>query len=419
MVPANHAADLMQFLDASPTSYHAVAVTTARLAAAGYSAVAETEPWDELPALGFTTRDGALVAWRLPVRWGSGTGLRLFAAHTDSPALKLKPNGAHERRSSRMANVEVYGAPILATWFDRDLAVAGRLVDLHGGIHLVCSGALARVPSLAIHLDRSQNSQFIIDPQRDLVALVGLASEPDLTSHLADLTGLDPGQVAGHDLFLVSNEPAALIGTGGELLASARQDNLLSVHAGLSAFLAGEATADVQLLVVHDHEEVGSQTASGASGPFAAHLLRRLSAAQGLSIDAHHAWLNRGWCLSADVTHAVHPNRPERHDPTTWPALGGGPVLKWSAAMRYGTDATTMACWTRACRAVGVEGQVFVNNNAVPGGSSLGPLAATRLGVRTVDAGVAVLGMHSIRELSAIADQIGFTAVTGAFLAGA
>lgn len=419
MVPTEHAADLMQFLDASPTSYHAVAEVAARLAAAGLGVVAETEPWDSLPEAGFTTRDGALVAWRLPVGWGRGTGLRLFAAHTDSPALKLKPHGTHERLGSRMINVEVYGAPVLATWFDRDLAVAGRVVDLDGRIHLVRSAALARVPSLAIHLDRSQNAQFSIDPQRDLVALVGLASGSDLASCLADLTGLGADHVAGHDLYLVSNEPAARIGAGGELLASARQDNLLSVHAGLNAFLTSSAGDDVQVFVVHDHEEVGSQTASGASGPFAAHVLRRLSAIHGLSTDAHHAWLNRGWCLSADVTHAVHPNRPERYDPTTWPVLGGGPVLKWSAAMRYGTDATTMACWTRACRVAGVEDQVFVNHNSVPGGSSLGPLVATRLGVRTIDAGVAVLGMHSIRELSAIADQIGFNAVVGAFLAGA
>lgn len=419
MPEAARTADLMHFLDASPTSYHAVAELARRLEAAGFTALVGGEVWGQLPNQGFTTRDGALIAWRTPAVWSRQPGLRIFAAHSDSPALKLKPHGLHERFGYQMANVEVYGGPLLPTWFDRDLSVAGRIVDLAGTSHLVHANAVARVPSLAIHLDRSQNSELRVEAQRDLVALLGLASsEPDLATHLADLVGLDPNQVGGHDLFLVADQPATRVGTSGELLASARLDNLLSVHSGLSAFLAAEATDDVQLLVVHDHEEVGSHTASGASGPFAEHLLRRLSQAGGFSQDAHHAWLDRGWCLSADVTHAVHPNRPDRHDPTTRPVLGGGPVLKWSAAMRYGTDATTMACWTRACRAAGVEHQVFVNNNSVPGGASLGPLAATRLGIRTVDAGVAVLGMHSIRELCAVADPAAFAAVARAFLAG-
>ncbi len=412
-------ADLMQFLDASPTPSHAVAQAVDRLVAGGFTELDLEKPWGAAPEAGVVRRDGALLAWRAPTDWTPTTGLRIMAAHSDSPTLMVKPRGGYLRSGFQQANVEVYGGPLLATWFDRDLAVAGRLVDLDGGVHLVRTDALARVSTLAPHLDRSAALGAEIEPQRDLMVSWGLGDEIDLVGYVASQIELAADEVAGFELALVPSEPAARLGTQGELLASWRMDNLLSVHAGVHALLAAEATDDAQLLVVHDHEEVGSQTATGASGPITADLLRRLSVAHGYGDDEHRAWLARGWQLSADVTHGVHPNRPDRHDPIVWPFLGGGPVLKWSAKARYGTDAMTMAVWTRACRAAGAADQVFVNNNSVPGGSSLGPLAATRLGVRTVDVGTPIIGMHSIRELCAPSDQVGLTQVAREFLMGA
>lgn len=411
--------DLMRYLDASPTPQHAVAVAADRLIEAGFTELDIEQPWDAVPERGVVRRDGALLAWRVPAEWTPSTGLRIIAAHSDSPTLRLKPKGGYLRAGFQQANVEVYGGPLLATWFDRDLAVAGPVVDLGGQVHLVHTEPLARVSNLAIHLDRDALTGAQIDPQRDLMVSWGLGSDADLVGYVASQAGLGADDVAGFELSLVPTEPAALLGADRELLASWRQDNLLSVHAGLSAMLAAAATDDAQLFVVYDHEEVGSHTVTGASGALGADLLRRLSVAHGYRPDDHRAWLARGWQVSSDVAHGLHPNRPDRHDPVAWPLLGGGPVLKWSAKARYGTDATSMAIWTRACRAAGVASQVFVNNNTVPGGSSLGPLAATRLGVRTVDVGTPILSMHSIRELSAPSDQVGLTRVMREFLQGA
>lgn len=418
--PDGHLSSLIDFITAAPTSYHAVATMAGLLEAAGHQEVDERQPWSEVPERGLVRRDGALIAWRQPSSWPAGVGLRVLAAHTDSPALKLKPRGTFARAGFRLADVEVYGRPILHTWFDRDLAVAGRLVTRDGGVKLVRTEAFLRVPTIAVHLDDTPNTSLAIDSQRDLTPLFTLAEEAaapgQLEAHLAGLAGLDPQEVVGHDLFLVPVEPPALIGAAREFLASYRMDNLLSTHSGLAGLLAAEPTDQVQVFVAFDHEEIGSGTSSGAAGPFLVDTLRRLSLAQGLTEDAHLAWLRRGCALSADVTHGVHPNRPDRHDPVIQPTLNGGPVLKWSAPMRYTTDGVATAEWARACAAAGVTDQVFVNNNTVVGGASLGPLLATRLGIRSVDGGVAVLSMHSARELCGAHDPARFTRLVSAFL---
>lgn len=418
---ADHVQQLISFLAASPTSYHAVAEQAALLEAAGHTELAIDLAWGEVPRRGFVRRGGAIIAWRLPETLGGRTGLHIVAAHTDSPALKLKPTGAFSREGFRLAEVEVYGGPILHTWFDRDLAVAGRLVDDSGAVHLVSTPAFLRVPQLAIHLDNEVNSKLSIDAQRDLSAVFGLAvdgaGEPgELEALLAGQAGLQLDEVAGHDLFLVPAEAPARLGLSDELLAAYRLDNLLSAHSCLSGFLTAADSAGAQVYVAFDHEEIGSHTPTGASGPLLVHTLRRLSAAHGFGEDAHLAWLARGVALSADVAHGVHPNRADRHDPMIRPKLNGGPVLKWSAPMRYATDASSVAYWTRACKAAGVPNQVFVNNNSVRGGSSLGPLMATRLGMRTVDAGIAVVSMHSARELCGAHDPEMFARLAAAFL---
>lgn len=419
-MPHDHLRSLIDFITASPTSYHAVSAMAAAFDEAGHREMDERLPWSDVPALGYVRRDGALIAWRQPTSWSAQTGLRIVAAHTDSPALKLKPGGTFSRAGFQLANVEVYGDPILHTWFDRDLAIAGRLATRDGAVRLVRTEPFLRVPTLAIHLDRDVNSSLKVDAQRDLTPLFTLArsteASGELEAHLANLAGLDVADVAGHDLFLVPVEPPALIGLAQDLLASYRLDNLLSVHSGMAGMLAAEQGDDVQIFVAFDHEEVGSGTPSGASGPFLIDLLRRLSLARDFTEDAHLAWLRRGCALSADVAHGVHPNRPDRYDQVTRPVLNGGPVLKWSAPMRYTTDAPATAYWARACAAAGLDHQIFVNNNTVRGGASLGPLLATRLGIRSVDGGIAVVSMHSARELCGAADPARFARLTSAFL---
>ncbi len=414
----DHVADLCGFITDSPTSYHAAETIGARLAGAGFVELDAKQPWRETPRRGYVRVGGAVIAWSAPERWTPDTGLRLVASHTDSPALELKPNGAFVREGFQQVEVEVYGGPILHTWFDRDLAVAGRFVDLAGDVHLVRTGAIARVPQLAIHLDRNVNEELRIDAQRDLSTVFGLAGTDlgQVADELASGVGIAPEDVGGYDLFLVPSEAPAVIGMEQDFIASYRLDNLLSVHSNLVGFLQAHAGDHVQVYVAFDHEEIGSHTPTGASGPFLVHTLRRLSAANGFDEADHLAWLARGFGLSADVCHGVHPNRPDRHDPVVRPMLDAGPVLKWSAPMRYTSEASSEAAWTRACAAAGVASQVFVNNNTVRGGSSLGPLLATRLGLTTVDAGVAILSMHSARELASTRDPERFADVARAFL---
>lgn len=417
-----HVTPFVDFIEASPTSFHTVDAIAIRLNDAGFVGIAEGSGWNELPANGFVRRDGALIAWRQPARWTNTTALRIVASHTDSPALKLKPRGSGCVAGFRLAETEIYGGPIIATWFDRDLAVAGRVIDARGGVHLVRTPGFARVSTLAVHLDRALRTELTVDPQRDLNAIVciddsgGPADGDELKALIAEQAGLETHQIAADELFLVPAERPALVGLHGELLASYRLDNLASVFSTLSGLLQSDVGEHVQVMAAFDHEEIGSGTASGASGPFLAQVLRRLSLANGFSEDEHLAWLARAVALSADVAHGVHPNRSDRHDPIVQPRLGSGPVLKWSAPMRYATDAVSMHAWTRACAAAGVDYQVFVNNGNVPGGTSLGPLLATRLGIHTVDAGVAVVSMHSARELCSAADIGRFAELSAGFL---
>lgn len=421
-VPHTHAAAFIDFIEASPTSFHAARTIASQLTIAGFHEVFETSAWRRPPENGFVRRDGAVIAWRLPKTWTGTTALRIVASHTDSPALKLKPRGVGSRGGYLLAETEIYGGPIVPTWFDRDLALAGRVIDTEGGIHLLRTPGFARVSTLAVHLDRELGRNLPVDAQRDLNAIVCLDSSGDpvggdeLAAVIAEEAGLEPDQIAAEELFFVPSEPPALLGLHSELLASYRLDNLASVFSTLSGFLTSVGGEHVQLLAAFDHEEIGSGTPSGASGPFLAQVLRRLSLANGFSEDDHLAWLARAVALSADVAHGVHPNRPERHDPVIQPRLGGGPVLKWSAPMRYATDAVSTAAWTRACAAAGIDFQVFVNNGNIPGGTSLGPLLATRLGIHTVDAGVAVMSMHSARELCAVADIACFAQLSAGLL---
>lgn len=410
--------DLIRFIGASPTSFHATVSLTERLETRGFTRLLMTDPWEELPAQGFVVVDGSVIAWRTPRRWSSAsTGLRIIASHTDSPALKVKPNAGFDRFDSHQVGVEVYGGPQLHTWIDRDLCLAGRVVDIDGQVHMVHTQAFARVPGLAIHLDRGQRENFHIDVARDINVLISqVTAENGPIESVA--SGVEPDRIAGHDLFFVPSEAPAVLGLGAEYLASYRQDNLLSVHAGLLGFLAAERSDAVQVYAAFDHEEIGSGTVTGASGSLLEHVLRRLSAGFGASMDAHLAWLARGVAVSADVAHGIHPSRPDVHDPMAHAVLNGGPVLKVNAQQRYATDATTAAAWTIACRDAKVPVQTYANNSNILGGSSLGPLMAMRLGVRTVDVGVPVLGMHSVRELCGIGDQKLFARAVEFFLAG-
>jgi aspartyl aminopeptidase len=417
----NHLESLSAFIQASPSSFHAVAEVARQLAAAGFSELNESDEWTSDAGNYFVLRDGAIVAWRRPMSAGPTTPFRIVGSHTDSPGFKLKPKPTTGTLGWLQAGVEVYGGPLFNSWLDRELEFAGRLAFRDGSTSLVRTGPLLRFPQLAVHLDRGVNSDGLrLDPQRHLNPVIGLGDvdQADLVGHLARITGQTAAEVAGFDISVADTQPPAVFGLDGSLFASGRLDNLSSVHSSLVAFLASSARIDsISVLAAFDHEEVGSETRSGASGPLLSDILTRISAGRGATDSDRLRAYALSWCLSADAGHAVHPNYPEKHDPINRPIAGGGPILKINANQRYATDALGAAEWARACDAAGVVYQEFVSNNAVPCGSTIGPLTATRLGIRTIDVGLPLLSMHSARELAGASDPEHFARAIGSFLA--
>ncbi|MGV9449888.1 M18 family aminopeptidase [Streptomyces sp. NPDC003635] len=420
-----HTDDLMTFLAAGPSPYHAVANTAERLEKAGFRQVAETDAWDGTSGGKYVVRGGAIVAWFVPEGAAPHTPFRIIGAHTDSPNLRVKPlpdSGAH---GWRQVAVEIYGGPLLNSWLDRDLGLAGRLTLRDGSTRLVnVDRPLLRVPQLAIHLDRAVSSEGLkLDKQRHLQPVWGLGDDVrdgDLIAFLEEESGLAVGEVTGWDLMVHSVEPPAYLGRDRELLAGPRMDNLLSVHAAVAALTAvsGGDLDFIPVLAAFDHEENGSQSDTGADGPLLGGVLERSVFARGGSYEDKARAFAGTVCLSSDTGHAVHPNYAERHDPTHHPRINGGPILKVNVNNRYATDGSGRAVFAAACERAGVPFQSFVSHNAMPCGTTIGPITAARHGIRTVDIGVAILSMHSARELCGAEDPFLLANTLVAFLEG-
>jgi aspartyl aminopeptidase len=408
-----HVKDLLTFLDSSPTAHHAVAEVTRRLAAAGFVELDERDPWHLEPgARCFVVRGGgSLLAFRVGEQPLPQAGALLLAAHTDSPHLRLRPRPELSRAGYDLLAVEVYGGVLLHSWLDRELSVAGRVVLDDGSVALVrLPGAPCRLPSLAIHLDRKVNDHGLrLAPDTHLRPLLGASrgGAPGLVELVAEelrrggVGDGDPSRLVAMDLGLFDTQPAALGGARGDLIHSARLDNLVSCHALVSALVAAAPRAATQGILLHDHEEVGSESAHGAKSRFALGVLGRIAAVGGADPagdDGLERALARSLLVSVDMAHAVHPNHPERHDELHGPILGGGPVLKSNAGQSYATEAPAQSLFLAAGRALGIELQRFVSRNELRCGSTIGPLLAARLGVRSLDVGGPLLGMHSCRE---------------------
>ncbi|MFF0446208.1 M18 family aminopeptidase [Streptomyces sp. NPDC004609] len=421
-----HTDDLMAFLSAAPSPYHAVTVTAERLEKAGFRQVLETDAWDGTTGGRYVLRGGAIIAWYVPEGARAHTPFRIVGAHTDSPNLRVKPLPDTGSAGWRQIAVEIYGGTLLNTWLDRDLGLAGRLSLRDGSERLVnIDRALLRVPQLAIHLDRSVHSDGLkLDKQRHMQPIWGLGDvrEGDLIRFLEEEIGLPAGEVTGWDLMVHSIEPPSYLGRDRELVAGPRMDNLLSVHAGTAALAAVAATGDlpyIPVLAAFDHEENGSQSDTGADGPLLGSVLERSVFARGGTYEDRARAFAGTVCLSSDTGHAVHPNYPERHDPTHHPRANGGPILKVNVNQRYATDGSGRAVFAAACERAGVPWQTFVSNNAMPCGTTIGPITAARHGIRTVDIGVAILSMHSARELCGAEDPYLLANALTAFLEGA
>jgi aspartyl aminopeptidase len=401
--------DLRAFADASPSPFHAVAELARRLRAAGFTELAEADAWELGPGgEHFVVRHGSLIAFRVGTAPLAGGGLRIVGAHTDSPTFKVRPHDDVRQAGYRLVGVEPYGGGLWHTWLDRELTVAGRVVLRGGGTALVrLPGAPLRLPSLAIHLDRSVRDGLKLDPQRHLVPVWSreLGTEPGLREALAEEAGVAAEDIVGHDLVLADTQPAARTGADGTWIASPRLDDQGCCHSGLTALLAAPGTARTQLLVCNDHEEVGSGSMSGARGSFLEDVVRRLVAVtDGGDVQALPRALARSRLVSADMAHAVHPTRSDRHEPAHQPQLGGGPVLKVNANQAYATDASSGGWFAERCAEAAVPVQWFVTRADLPSGSTIGPLTATRLGIPTVDVGAPMLAMHSCRELASALD---------------
>ncbi|QES42736.1 M18 family aminopeptidase [Streptomyces venezuelae] len=421
-----HTEDLMTFLAASPTPYHAVASAAERLEKAGFRQVEETDSWDGTTGGKYVLRGGAIVAWYVPEGASAHTPFRIVGAHTDSPNLRVKPQPDAGAHGWRQVAVEIYGGPLLNSWLDRDLGLAGRLSLRDGTTRLVdIDRPLLRVPQLAIHMDRSVHTDGLkLDKQKHMQPIWGLGHdvhEGDLIRFLEEETGLDEGDVTGWDLMTYAIEPPAFLGRDRELVAGPRMDNLLSVHsatAALTAVAAQENLPYIPVLAAFDHEENGSQSDTGADGPLLGGVLERSVFARGGSYEDRARAFAGTVCLSSDTGHAVHPNYAERHDPTHHPRANGGPILKVNVNNRYATDGSGRAVFAAACEKAGVPFQSFVSNNAMPCGTTIGPITAARHGIKTVDIGVAILSMHSVRELCGADDPHMLANALVAFLEG-
>jgi aspartyl aminopeptidase len=403
--------DLIDFLDSSPSPWHVVKAARARLSEAGFEYVDLTQPWTDAPARGVAVRGAALVAWSRGSEADVASPLRLVGAHTDSPGLRVKPRPDSAAVGWKQLGVEVYGSALINSWLDRDLAIAGR-VELADGTSadLRIDDAVCRVPQLAIHLDRDVNERgLILDKQQHLTPVWGTgASRPgEFAAWIAAQLSCAVGDVAAWDLCLFDRSGPQIVGGDRTLLAAGRLDNQVSCWAAVHAIVAaddpGPATAVIALF---DHEEVGSESTTGAAGPLLEHVLERLALCCGASRADFLAQLSVSTCVSADNAHAVHPNYRERHDPDHQPIVNQGPAIKLNSNQRYATTARTAAMLQRVFTEAEVPSQVFVSRNNMPCGSTIGPVTATRLGIDTVDVGVPQLSMHSARELCGVEDPV-------------
>ncbi|MGB8860021.1 MAG: M18 family aminopeptidase [Ilumatobacteraceae bacterium] len=414
--------DLIAYLDASPSPWHAAATSAARLSACGFSELGATDAFDQVPAKGFVRRGAAVVAWHRGSAAGATSPLHLVGAHTDSPCLKVKPRADGGGYGWKQLAVEVYGGALLNSWLDRDLGVAGRIEHRGGSTLVNVDEAVARVPQLAIHLDRDVNERGIaLDKHAHLSPVwgVGNPSDGEFGEWLAAHARLAASEIISWDLCLYDTTKAALLGVGGQLLASGRLDNQASCWAATAAMCAaddpGAATAVIALF---DHEEVGSESTSGAAGPLLEHVLERLAIAHGAGRADFLAQLAGSSCISADNAHSVHPNYPDRHEAGHRPIVNQGPAIKLNHNQRYATSAASAAMVQRVFEKAGVPWQVFVSRNNMPCGSTIGPITATRLGIDTVDVGIPQLSMHSARELCGTKDPVWLAQALQAYFEG-
>lgn len=414
---------LLRFLAHSPTPFHATSQMSFALDDAGFIKLQESDVWDLEPHQGYyiTRNDSSIIAWRQPDSFVKG--IRMVGAHTDSPCLKVKPSPELHRNGYVQLGVEVYGGALLNPWFDRDLSLAGRVTYRQSDGQLVNElvdfvTPIATIPSLAIHLDREANSDRTVNPQLHLPVLMGQSEVKQdfralLKSNLSDQTDLVK-EVLDYELSFYDVQPPAFIGLRHEFLASARLDNLLSCYIGLQSLLLSEP-GEAQVLVCTDHEEVGSASACGAQGPMLTQWLERLMPDN----ESRFRMITQSMMISVDNAHGIHPNYRDKHDENHGPILNAGPVIKINSNQRYATNSETSAMFRALASDLDLPVQSFVVRSDMGCGSTIGPITATEVGVRTLDIGVPQFAMHSIRELAGSDDAFNLYQILKRFYAQA
>jgi aspartyl aminopeptidase len=411
--------DLLEFIDRSPTPFHAVEEMKNKLSAQGYSELKESDTW-ELISNGkyFLTRnDSSLIAFIVGTKTKDASGFKIIGAHTDSPNLKLKPNPVYDKSGYTQLGVQVYGGVLLTTWTDRDLSLAGRVI-IKGKKQLQSKlvrfdEPLLRIPQLAIHLNRDVNEKGLtLNKQNHLPPIFSLAEKKGSTKDLlekrvAQKLKCKSADILNMELSLYDTQTGAIGGAEGEFIFSSRLDNLASCHAALQA-LTESKTKDpmTRVIAFYDHEEVGSDSAQGAGSPFLKDVLERLTLESGNPRETFFRSMANSFFISADMAHAVHPNYSEKHDAKHMPILNGGPVIKCNSNQRYATEGISSAWFETLCKKAGVPVQKFVVRSDLGCGSTIGPITAANLGIRTVDVGNPMLSMHSIREMAGAEDHL-------------
>ena len=419
---------LLSFLDASPVNFLAVKNIADTLTANGFRRVDPSQPLGEVKSgdrFFVTKNDSSVYAFRIGNKPIADAGFHMICAHCDSPTFRIKPNAEMLVEGGIVKlNTEVYGGPIMSTWFDRPLTLAGRVIVRSEDVMqpetllLHIKRPLLQISNLAIHFNRQVNDGVALSKQKDVLPLLGQITSQleagnllmnvileELNSSVADRK-FCAKDILDFDLYLADATPACTFGVHNEFISSGRLDDLSMCYAGLEALIASDTTDTTQVLALFDNEETGSQTKQGAGSPFLSFMLKRIALAQSNTEEAYYQAVERAFMISADNAHAWHPNYPEKYDPTNHPMLGGGPVIKFNAAQKYASDAVSAAIFAGLCEKAGVPCQRFVNHSDVAGGSTLGNILASSIPLRGVDMGNAILAMHSCRETGSVADHV-------------
>lgn len=411
--------DLLQYLNNSPTACHAVENAAEILRENGFQELKETAEWflDKGGKYFVVKNRSCIIAFTVGQGSLAEKGFRIIGAHTDAPGLKIKPGACTVTQDGYVkVNVEVYGGVILSTWFDRPLALAGRVIVREGGtlkerlirIHK----PVMTIPNLCIHFHRDVNDNCSYNKQTEMLPLLSMKEEgAERGDYLFDLikeeTGIDKADILDYELFLYEYQEGIFAGRRKEFLSAPRIDDLAMVYAGLRALTEADDNGhSCRVFAAFDHEEVGSTSAQGADSGLLLHILNRICRNLGLTEEGYFRAIANSTSISADTAHGVHPNYGDKHDPECRPILGGGPVIKYSASQRYSTTAFSAAYFMEACERAGVPCQKFVNRNDIAGGSTIGPAISSLTTISTVDVGIPILAMHSIREFGAVADNI-------------